>query len=336
MIVLFTDFGLHGPYTGQMKAVLHQMAPGIPTIDLFSDAPVGNPKASAYLLAVYAEWFPAGTVFLCVVDPGVGGTRPSVIVEADGRRAAETLSWDIDWKPERLSASFHGRDLFAPVAAMLARGEPPPGRPRLDETERRRDWPEDLAEIVYIDHFGNAMTGLRAARLPAGARLATGDRVLESATTFSNRPPGTAFWYENSNGLAEIAVNQGRADGEVRSSRISTWLASIRLPGPASSVARRITLSSSRKFPGQSCFLSSASASAATGVDLLRCASQRTEARAPGRSCKRATTRRGRPPATSALPSRFARFLPSTMRANTGRGEKRNQCTGNEHEGRSS
>ena len=59
------------------------------------------------------------------------------------------------------------------------------------------------------------MTGLRAARLPAGARLATGDRVLESATTFSNRPPGTAFWYENSNGLAEIAVNQGRADGEL-------------------------------------------------------------------------------------------------------------------------
>jgi S-adenosylmethionine hydrolase len=230
MIVLFTDFGLHGPYTGQMKAVLHQMAPGIPAIDLFSDAPVGNPKASAYLLAVYPDWFPAETDFLCVVDPGVGGTRPSVIVEADGRwyvgpgnglfeliqrRAAETFSWDIDWKPERLSASFHGRDLFAPVAAMLARGEPPPGRPRLDEADRRRDWPEDLAEIVYIDHFGNAMTGLRAARLPAGVRLAAADRVLEGATTFSNRPPGTAFWYENSNGLAEIAVNQGRADGEL-------------------------------------------------------------------------------------------------------------------------
>jgi S-adenosylmethionine hydrolase len=71
MIVLFTDFGLQGPYTGQMKAVLHQMAPDIPAIDLFADAPVGNPKASAYLLAAYAEWFAAGTVFLCVVDPGV-------------------------------------------------------------------------------------------------------------------------------------------------------------------------------------------------------------------------------------------------------------------------
>ena len=167
MIVLFTDFGLHGPYTGQMKAVLHQMAPGIPVIDLFADAPAGNPKASAYLLAAYAAWFPAETVFLCVVDPGVGGTRPPIIVEADGRwyvgpgnglfemvqrRAVDTRSWTIDWRPERLSASFHGRDLFAPVAAMLARGESPPGHPRRDEADRRRDWPDDFGEIIYIDH----------------------------------------------------------------------------------------------------------------------------------------------------------------------------------------
>jgi S-adenosyl-L-methionine hydrolase (adenosine-forming) len=230
MIVLFTDFGLHGPYTGQMKAVLQQMAPGIPPIDLFADAPTGNPKASAYLLAVYAEWFPTGTVFLCVVDPGVGGTRPSIIVEADGRwfvgpgnglfelvqrRARKTRSWDIDWKPERLSASFHGRDLFAPVAAMLARGEPPPGQARSDHADRRADWPDDLCEIVYVDHFGNAMTGLRAAMLPPNARLAAAGRVLEQARTFSDRSPGAAFWYENSNGLAEIAVNQGRADREL-------------------------------------------------------------------------------------------------------------------------
>ena len=120
MIVLFTDFGLHGPYTGQMKAVLHQMAPSTPVIDLFSDAPIGNPKASAYLLASYAAWFSAGTVFLCVVDPGVGGMRPAIILEADSRwyvgpgnglfelvqrRAQQAHSWDINWKPERLSAS---------------------------------------------------------------------------------------------------------------------------------------------------------------------------------------------------------------------------------------
>jgi hypothetical protein len=68
LIVLFTDFGLQGPYTGQMKAVLHRMAPGIPVIDLFADAPIGNPKASAYLLAAYAVWLAAGTVFVCIVD----------------------------------------------------------------------------------------------------------------------------------------------------------------------------------------------------------------------------------------------------------------------------
>jgi S-adenosyl-L-methionine hydrolase (adenosine-forming) len=230
MIVLFTDFGLHGPYTGQVKAVLHQMAPGVPAIDLFADAPVGNPKASAYLLAAYAAWFPVGTVFLCIVDPGVGGTRPAIVLEADGRwyvgpgnglfeliqrRAAKTPSWDIDWRPERLSASFHGRDLFAPVAAMLARGEPPPGQPREDGTDRRGDWPDDLCEIVYVDHFGNAMTGLRAAILACNARLAAAGRLLERERTFSDRPPGAAFWYENSNGLAEIAVNQGRADRDL-------------------------------------------------------------------------------------------------------------------------
>src|SRR4051812_716873 len=113
MIVLFTDFGLHGPYTGQMKAVLHQSAPSVPVIDLFADAPVGNPKAAAYLLPAYAGWFPAGTVVLCVVDPGVGGARPAIVLEADGRwdvgprnglfelvqrRAGATQSWDIEWK----------------------------------------------------------------------------------------------------------------------------------------------------------------------------------------------------------------------------------------------
>ena len=68
---------------------------------------------------------------------------------------------------------------------------------------------------MYVDHFGNAMSGLRAAMLPPNTRLAAAGRVLERARTFSDRPPGTAFWYENSNGLAEIAVNQGRADRDL-------------------------------------------------------------------------------------------------------------------------
>jgi S-adenosyl-L-methionine hydrolase (adenosine-forming) len=98
---------------------------------------------------------------------------------------------------------------------MLARGEPPPGRPRRESAHRRTEWPDDLREIVYIDHYGNAMSGLRAVSLPRDAQLVAAGRVLQRAGTFSDRPPGTAFWYENSNGLVEIAVNQGRADREL-------------------------------------------------------------------------------------------------------------------------
>jgi S-adenosyl-L-methionine hydrolase (adenosine-forming) len=168
--------------------------------------------------------------FSALSTPASAGRGHQLILEADGRwyvgpgnglfelvqrRATSTRSWDIEWRPERISASFHGRDLFAPVAAMLARGEAPPGRPRRDDTHRRTDWPDDLSEIVYIDHFGNAMTGLRAVLLPHDARLVATGRAMEHARTFSDRPPGTAFWYENSNGLVEIAVNRGRADCEL-------------------------------------------------------------------------------------------------------------------------
>ncbi|HKT19330.1 MAG TPA: SAM-dependent chlorinase/fluorinase [Stellaceae bacterium] len=225
-IVLFTDFGLAGPYTGQMKAVLRRMAPESELIDLFADAPIGNPKASAYLLAAYTPWFPAGTVFLCVVDPGVGGARAPLIIEAGGcryvgpdnglfelvlRRASAARVTEITWRPETLSMSFHGRDLFAPAAAKLAAGE---AFARREHAPLRfPQWPDDLAEIVYVDHYGNAMTGMRAASLAKETVLTLApDRRIAHAKTFSAVKPGDAFWYENSNGLAEIAVNLGRAD----------------------------------------------------------------------------------------------------------------------------
>src|SRR5256714_14491392 len=85
MIVLFTDFGLEGPYTGQVAAVLQQEAPAVPVISLFADLPPGQVKPAAYLLAAYAQWLPAGTVLVCVVDPGVGSERQAVVVEAEGR-----------------------------------------------------------------------------------------------------------------------------------------------------------------------------------------------------------------------------------------------------------
>ena len=226
MIVLFTDFGLEGPYLGQVRAVLHRQAPGVPVVDLFADAPAFDAMASAYLLAAYAAAFPAGAVFLCVVDPGVGSARAPIAVQAAGRwyvgpdngllaiaarRAAKTQAWQITWRPERLSASFHGRDLFAPVAARLARGETPAGEACPLAALAGHDWPDDLARVVYIDRFGNVMTGVRAGTLDADTALVAGGRRLARARTFSDVAPGDAFWYENANGLAEIAVNQGQA-----------------------------------------------------------------------------------------------------------------------------
>ena len=227
MLVLFTDFGLSGPYIGQMRAVLQREAPGVPVIDLFADAPTFDSMASAYLLAAFAPEFQAGEVFLCVVDPGVGSARGALILEADGRwfvgpdnglleivaRHANTRRWwSITWRPEHLSASFHGRDLFAPVAARLARGEAPPGDACDGPAGPGRDWPDDLARVIYIDGFGNAMIGMRAMMLAPTDLLEVGSKRLARAVTFSDVPPGTGFWYENANGLAEIAVNQGRAE----------------------------------------------------------------------------------------------------------------------------
>ena len=227
MILLFTDFGLSGPYTGQMKAVLAQQAPAIPVIDLFADAPAFDPQLSAYLLAAYAPAFPVGSVFLCVVDPGVGTDRRPAMVEANGRwfvgpdnglfaliarRATSLNAWTFDWFPERLSASFHGRALFAPVAASLATGRPVQRSPLPAAAIDHPDWPDELARIVYVDVYGNAMTGMRASTLPADAVLNAAGTRIARARTFGAVGPGEPLWYENSNGLAEIAVNRGRAD----------------------------------------------------------------------------------------------------------------------------
>jgi hypothetical protein len=245
MIVLFTDFGLEGPYTGQVKAVLWREGPDVPVFDLFADAPMQRPREAAYLLAAYAVGFPRGTVFLCVVDPGVGTERPAEALSIDGRwfvgpgnglfepllrRASGAVqSFAIPFS-EGISASFHGRDLFAPVAARLARGLSP------DQTgitampaARRLDWPDDLPVIVYIDRYGNAMTGLRAAGLASKTALRIGNQTVDRARTFGDVAEGAAFWYENANGLAEIAVNRGRADTYLSGISVGTSVSIVRL-----------------------------------------------------------------------------------------------------------
>ena len=226
MIVLFTDFGLEGPYTGQVEAVLHAQAPGTPVISLFSDLPAFDIQAAACLLPAFTGRFPPGTVFLCVVDPGVGSERPGVAAKIAGqwfvgpnegllallaRRAQAVECWQLPVRDDA-APSFHGRDVFAPAAARLARGLLPPGDVTDAATLERPDWPDDLLRIVYIDRFGNAMTGVRAGSITADRVLTVNGHALKSARTFADRGEGTAFWYENSNGLVEIAVNRGRAD----------------------------------------------------------------------------------------------------------------------------
>ncbi len=234
MIVLFTDFGLEGPYVGQMKAVLAARMVRCPVIDLCHDAPACRPDLAAYLLAAYHRVFPPGSIFVAVVDPGVGGTRDALLLKTreqcfigpDNGLLAVTANhatqdgdpvvWKkITWQPNRLSSSFHGRDLFAPVAAKIANGDFP-------ETQKAtkpvgQDLPGDAAIILYQDHFGNLITGLRARHVTAGSRIQIGDDCLTQATTFSDVPVGESFWYENSNGLIELATHNGCAAGVLKS-----------------------------------------------------------------------------------------------------------------------
>ena len=119
------------------------------------------------------------------------------------------------WRPAHLPTSFHGWDIFASAAAHIALGENPKKNPdfrHVDlESVRGADWFDDLPEIVYLDHFGNAITGLRAHFLSCQTGLHIDNYRALRAMTFSSVSPGEVFCYEKSNGLMEIAINQGNA-----------------------------------------------------------------------------------------------------------------------------
>ena len=166
-------------------------------------------------------------MFLAVVDPGVGGRRDAIVVQIGKQqlvgpdngllsilwqRARRRQCWRIAWRPKRLSTSFHGRDLFAPVAAALATRRVPRGwlapKPCPDVLLPGGD----LARVIYIDHYGNAVTGLRFTNREVV--LQVGRRLLHYARTFEEaRGP---FWYENSMGLVEIAAPRSSAARALR------------------------------------------------------------------------------------------------------------------------
>ena len=231
MILLFTDFGTGSPYLAQMRAALRMHGAEGEVVELLSDVAPYNIRAASHLLASQIPWFPSGTLFLCVVDPGVGGARNPVALKADGNwfvgpenglfdvvvARSEEVSWfQIQWRPEQLSASFHGRDLFAPIAARIATDRIAEGDLMKVSPPPSIDAGSDLQEVIYLDRYGNAMTGVRATSMDARERLQINGVALENSNTFSDVPTGEPFWYENSAGLVEIAVNQGSAEEQLQ------------------------------------------------------------------------------------------------------------------------
>ncbi|MGB5835142.1 MAG: SAM-dependent chlorinase/fluorinase [Thiohalocapsa sp.] len=224
-IALITDFG-GGPYVGQMGLVLSALA-DVPTISVVSDLPAFRPELAAFLLPGLRHRMPKSTLYLCVVDPGVGGERGVLAAAVDGdwlvgpdnglllpciRRDPNARVFRVDWRPEQLSDSFHGRDLFAPIAAFIVGGH----LPRCTTTKTHAlvgaDWPSALPKVCYVDHYGNLITGVDADQVSRDEVLRIGPHDIRFARTFCEMPPGIPFWYRNALGLVEIAVNQRRAD----------------------------------------------------------------------------------------------------------------------------
>jgi S-adenosyl-L-methionine hydrolase (adenosine-forming) len=241
IITLTTDFGLAGPFVGVMKGVLLAACPGAQVVDLTHDIPVHWPVEAGFWLARSHGWFPAGTVHVAVVDPGVGTSRSIIAARhADqlflapdngllapvvGTRPVEC--WQLSdrfreakgWT--RPSATFHGRDLFAPLAAGLAAGRIAPADIGPRVTEIVPSLLEDPAVgesevrgvVVAVDHFGNLITNIDGALLTRFRRaevLAAGQR-LALRRTYGDGRPGEFLALVNSFGVLEIARAEGNA-----------------------------------------------------------------------------------------------------------------------------
>lgn len=225
IVTLTTDFGDRDGYVGAMKGVILSRAPGVTLVDITHGVPRHDVAAAANALLDAAPCFPAGTVHLAVVDPGVGGARAAVVVAAGGqlfvgpdngifdlvapRPDAVHAIADPRFRRAAVAATFHGRDLFAPAAAQLALGAPPAAvgpavalRGRLEVAGGAR--------VVHVDHFGNLVTGI--AGVPATARFRIAGRVIAGVSeTYESVAPGELCAYVGSRGTIEIAVREGSA-----------------------------------------------------------------------------------------------------------------------------
>lgn len=239
VITLTTDFGQRDAYVGAMKGVILGINPQATLVDLSHEITPQAVEEAAYVLWTACPYFPSGTVHVVVVDPGVGSARRPIAIQTEraffvgpdngvfsyvlateGPGLVVHLTNPRYWRPQ-VSSTFHGRDIFAPVAAHLSLGVPigELGEPIEDPVILPLARPEGrgdqvVGRVVHVDHFGNVITNLEPAHLPAGQDLViqvAGHRVQGLSPTYSAARPGELVALWGSDGLLEIAVREGNA-----------------------------------------------------------------------------------------------------------------------------
>jgi S-adenosyl-L-methionine hydrolase (adenosine-forming) len=238
IVTLTTDFGTSDFYVAAMKAVLIRHCPDVRLIDVTHAVPRHDVLCGSITLERAVDGFPPGTVHLAVVDPGVGTDRRLLVAHIKGqtvvcpdnglitwpwRRLGPGRAHELTWRPPRSSSTFHGRDVMAPVAGMLADAQPlePVARP-IDDPVLLDITPATAAEcgrVIHIDHFGNATTNVLhdVLRQREVKQIAVkGRKVGKIRRTYWDVAPGKPLALIGSSGLLEIAVRDGSAAEDLK------------------------------------------------------------------------------------------------------------------------
>lgn len=237
LVTLSTDFGSGSSYVAAMKGALLAVNPAARLLDLTHDLPPQNLVATAYFLADTLPWFPDKTIHVIVVDPGVGTDRDILCVEWRGQLVLvpdngcwTSLTEDSDrpvvhrlaerryWRSE-VSATFHGRDILAPVAGHLTLGVPPAelGPPVTNWQRLSLPLPTETAQgvrgqVVIVDRFGNLISNVSARAITPGAiAVLPGGTPVKLVRTYGEAEPGTLVALIGSSGRLEVAVINGSA-----------------------------------------------------------------------------------------------------------------------------
>jgi S-adenosylmethionine hydrolase len=229
LVTLTTDFGLSDPYVGVMKGALLRAAPRVQVVDVGHELPPQDVVAASFFVGALVDRFPAGTVHVVVVDPGVGTARRLLAVAAhdaywlapDNGVLSPLLAGSAPVDVRAIdaanlgvvpaSATFHGRDVLAPVAAWLASGRYGFGAlgPRVADPVRAA--PDASPRVVHVDRFGNLISSVTATDFAGARGVRIADRTVWRHATYGDVQVGELLAYVGSFGLVEIAQNGGSA-----------------------------------------------------------------------------------------------------------------------------